>query len=63
MAESSKTQYKGVYIRRSLGKYKAHIHVKGKQMHLGYFDTAEKANEARKTAEVKYGLSKGPTLF
>lgn len=36
------------------GKWRAGIMVDGKQMHLGYFETVEAAQAARKEAETKY---------
>lgn len=35
--------YRGVTYHRQSGKYRAYINVKGKQRHLGLFDTAEEA--------------------
>ena len=37
-------------------KWRARIHVKGRNKFLGYFDTFDDASEARKTANVKYGF-------
>jgi hypothetical protein len=48
----SKLQVKGVVYQ--FGKYRAHITVNGKTMHLGYFLTLEKAAAARKEAELRY---------
>ncbi|MCI8396810.1 MAG: hypothetical protein HFJ52_03955 [Clostridia bacterium] len=36
------------------GKYRARIQVNGSSIHLGYFDTFDKAVEVRKKAEKKY---------
>lgn len=52
----NKTGYKGVTIIRNKSKtrYKAGIAIKGKQIHLGYFDKLEDAVKAREKAEEKY---------
>lgn len=42
--KDNKTGYKGVYLFK--GKIKAHIRVGGKNVHLGTFETLEKASEA-----------------
>lgn len=50
--KNNKTGIKGV---SQIGqKYMAYIHINGRQLKLGRFDTLEKASEARKQAEVKY---------
>ncbi len=36
-------QYKGVHLFKRTGKYTAYIKYNKKKLHLGYFDTAEKA--------------------
>lgn len=48
--KNNKTGYKGVSKMKN-GRYRAYIFLRGKQKHLGSFDTAEEANEARKEAE------------
>ena len=59
----STTGYCGV-AKLNHGKFKAHIKVDGKQLHLGNFDTPEQAHKVRIEAEIKYnfhenhGLSK-----
>lgn len=53
--KNSTTGYKGVSLHKD-GKYRAYIHFKKKQYHLGLYDTLQQAVEARKTAEDKiYG--------
>jgi hypothetical protein len=41
------------------GTYRAHIVVNNRQIHLGTFRTFRKAAAARRTAEKRYGFSKG----
>lgn len=48
--KNNKTGYKGVSKMKD-GRYRAYIFLRRKQKHLGVFDTAEEANEARKKAE------------
>lgn len=50
LSKSNKTGYKGVSKMKS-GRYRAYIYIRGTQKHLGSFDTAEDAAEARKIAE------------
>lgn len=52
----NKTGHKGITIikRKNKVRYKAGIGIKGKQIHLGYFDELEDAIKARKQAEKKY---------
>lgn len=50
LSKSNKTGYKGVSKMKS-GRYRAYINIRGTQKHLGSFDTAEDAAEARKIAE------------
>ncbi len=52
----NKTGHKGITIikRKNKVRYKAGIGIKGKQIHLGYFDKLEDAVKARKKAEEKY---------
>ena len=53
--KNNTTGYNGVNITKS-GRYRAYINFKRKQYHLGVYDTAEEAAEARKIAEQKiYG--------
>lgn len=42
--------FKGVNWHRAVGKWQARIKRNGKERHLGYFDTAEKASQAYKDA-------------
>lgn len=49
---SNTTGYKGVYKRSDVGRWIAAIKVNGKQIHLGYFDTAEDAYDAYLKASV-----------
>lgn len=46
--------YKGVSYVPSKGKFRAYIGLRGKQKHLGMFDTAEEAYQARLKGEEKY---------
>jgi hypothetical protein len=49
----------GVYWFERVGKWVAAIHVKGEQIHLGYFLDFEDAVKAREDAEIKYyGVNK-----
>ena len=56
--KNSKTGYKGVSFCKKRKKFAARIGVNGKNIHLGRFDTAEEAYEARKIAELHYYGSK-----
>jgi hypothetical protein len=54
LSKNNTTGYNGVYFRKGIKKFKAEIQVDYKQKHLGCFDTAEEAYEARKAAELHY---------
>ena len=57
-AKNNKTGYRGVVFYKNHKKFRATITNNGKNKHLGYFDTAEEAYEARKAAELHYYGSK-----
>jgi hypothetical protein len=44
----------GVYWVKNLNKFRSEIKVKGKRIHLGYFDNIESAKKVREEAEIKY---------
>ncbi len=46
--------FKGVYFDKVKTKYRSRIMVNFKQIHLGYFETAEEAHEEYKKAALKY---------
>ncbi len=46
----------GVFYDKQRGKFRGRIYINGKLKHLGYFNTIEKAIEARKKAEIRYWL-------
>jgi hypothetical protein len=46
--------YKGVYFHRGNGKWRAKIKLNNKCLHIGYFDTPEKAYKAYCEASEKY---------
>jgi hypothetical protein len=46
--------FKGAHFHKAAGKWLASITVKGKQIHLGYFDTPEAAHKAYAAAAPKY---------
>ena len=50
LSKNSTTKVKGVSKYKN-GKYRAYINLKRKQIHLGFFNTIEEAEEARKEAE------------
>lgn len=50
LSKSNKTGFKGVSKMKN-GRYRAYITIRGAQKHLGVFDTAEDAAEAREIAE------------
>lgn len=52
--KTNKTGVCGVYFNGKLNKYQSQIPVKGKNKHLGCFDTIEEAEEARKNAKQYY---------
>jgi hypothetical protein len=39
--ENCSSKYKGVCLVRSINKWRCRVHVNGKQIHVGYFDTEE----------------------
>ena len=51
---NNRSGYKGVSYVPRLKKYRAYIGLRGKQKHLGMFDTAEEAYQARLDGEEKY---------
>jgi len=53
MSKNNTSGYKGVY-RMKNGKYRAGIYFKGKNIHLGVYDTKEDAAKARKVGEETY---------
>lgn len=53
ISKNSTTGIKGVAKTRN-GKYRAHITVRRKQIHLGIFETKEEAKYARAEAEKQY---------
>jgi HNH endonuclease len=52
--KNNKTGYKGVTWHKSHEKFQASIGHNGKQIHLGYFYTAEEASTAYNMAALKY---------
>lgn len=50
----NKLGIKGVYWCEGKQKYRSMIYFKGKSIHLGYFDTLDKAVKAREDAEEEY---------
>lgn len=46
--------YVGVYFDRQRGKYRAHIQVEGRKIHLGYFDKPREAAHERDNAARLY---------
>lgn len=47
----------GVSWNRRAGKWVAQIMANGRKLHLGYFNSKEEAERARKAADLKYGYS------
>ena len=52
--KNNKSGYKGVSYMKNKGKYRAYIGLRGKQINLGLYDTAEEAYQARRAGEEKY---------
>ena len=50
------TGHTGICWNKALNKWKAHIQINNKQIHLGYFKNKMKAIIARKKAEIKYNF-------
>jgi hypothetical protein len=50
--KNNNSGFRGVSFFRGNGKYRAQLMISGKQHHLGYFDTAEKAYQAYLLAKV-----------
>lgn len=50
----NKTGYTGVYFKPHMNKYVSYFYVKRKQIHVGSFETAEKAYRAREKAILNY---------
>lgn len=53
-AVNNSSGYKGVSYMKNKGKYRAYISLRGKQINLGLYDTAEEAYKARLAGEEKY---------
>lgn len=51
---NNKSGYRGVCWDKDKRKYRAHIRVHGKRIHLGYFDNPENASKAHEEARLKY---------
>lgn len=54
--QNNTTGYLGVSQIKSTGRYRASLTRERKQVHLGVFDTAEEANQARISANEEYGF-------
>ena len=54
ISKANTSGIRGVDYSKEKNKYRARIRFKGKEYHLGYFDTIEKAENARKVAEEKF---------
>lgn len=52
--KNNESGYKGVSYMKNKGKYRAYIGLRGKQINLGLYDTAEEAYQARLDGEEKY---------
>lgn len=52
--KNSTTKYIGVTWKKDKNKFKSHIYVEGKQIHLGYFTDINEAIKSRLLAELKY---------
>lgn len=52
--KSSSSGYRGVYWKKAAGKWCAKIRVRGKMIHIGYFDDAAIAHEAYKSAAIEH---------
>ena len=50
------TKAKGYSWHKKAQKYKSHIKINGKCLHLGYFDTEEEAHQAYLEAKTKYHI-------
>lgn len=50
----NKSGIKGVSFDKRSNKWRARIHLNGKDVHLGYFNDVDEAKKARKQAEIKY---------
>jgi len=53
---NNKLGVKGVYWHKQRSKYQAQIMIRGKQRYLGLFSTLEEAAEARREAEIRFGV-------
>lgn len=54
LSKNNTSGYKGVSLIKKTGRYRAYITLRGKRKHIGIFDTAEEADQARIEAEKKY---------
>lgn len=54
LSKNNTTGYKGVIYDKKLKKYRASLEFKYKKIHLGSYDTAEEAYQARLAGEEKY---------
>jgi hypothetical protein len=54
MRSNNSSGYKGVSFVSRCNKWRAFINIDNKQIHLGYFNSAVLANEAYKSASLKY---------
>lgn len=54
--KSNSSGFNGVCFHKKSGKWMAYIKVDRKSIHLGYFESAEFAANARKLADIKYSF-------
>lgn len=55
LRKTSSTLANGVSVIKRTNKYRAYINNNGKQVHLGVFDTLQKAQTARQAADLQHG--------
>lgn len=62
LMHNNRSGVNGVHYYRAYDKWRVHVTVNRKQIHVGYFDTIEQAASARREAELRHYGAFSPHL-